>query len=241
MEKSKTEYTLRKQDIKSLKDMAYEAIGESILSGIIPAGAKLVETELSKQLNISRGPIREALLHLEQEGLVCSYPYRGTVVAEISAKETEEVYIPIRMIVERYAFRQAPAILAPEDYLDLASLVQGMFQACRKMDTELIARLDSRFHETVVMKCTGPTLRAIWRSLASRISLQIHSQTRCANLSALTAESSDAIAHEHEILLQCVRENNLEKLDALLDEHIRISSKIYSPVKNSAWADPENR
>jgi DNA-binding GntR family transcriptional regulator len=233
MELNKPKFTLKKRKIKSMKDIAYEAISESILSGNIPAGDRLIEAELSRQLNISRGPIREALLRLMQEGLVYSYPYKGAVVAEISAKETREVYIPIRMIVERYAFHQARHILTDEDYDYLYSLVDELYQACKDGDTDKIAKLDTEFHEAIVEKCASPTLRAIWSSLSSRISLQIFSQTRFANSATSPDNSTVDIADEHSELLQCLKSNDMEKLDILLDDHIRIKSETFSPKHNN--------
>lgn len=213
MEYRKARYALEKPVVKSMKQAAYEAIGGLILSGGVQAGERLVETELSKQLNISRGPIREALMRLEQEGLVCSSPYRGTTVAEISPKETREVYIPIRKIVERYACRQAHAMLSSEDYARLGALVESLRAACAARDAQAVAELDAQFHGIVVDRCAGPTLRAIWRSLFARISLQIYAQTKLADITA-------AIADEHSGLLECMRTGDMARLHALLDEHI---------------------
>ncbi|MCI8398487.1 MAG: GntR family transcriptional regulator [Oscillibacter sp.] len=62
------EYKLKREQVKSLRDVAYEAMKEAILSGDIAPGEKLTETDLSNQLSISRGPIREALRQLERGG-----------------------------------------------------------------------------------------------------------------------------------------------------------------------------
>lgn len=70
-------------------------------------GDKLVELDLSAQLGTSRAPVREALRQLEQEGLVVSYPYRGTEVLSVSQEEIEQVLVPIQLTIERFAFTQA--------------------------------------------------------------------------------------------------------------------------------------
>ncbi|MGI6161848.1 MAG: GntR family transcriptional regulator [Christensenellales bacterium] len=213
MKTDKSKFKLQRPPMKSMKDIAYEAISSSILSGDIPAGFKLVEADLASQLNVSRGPVREALQRLEQEGLVCSFPYRGAVVAEISEHETREVYIPIRRIIERYAYLQARELLSDEDYTALVAIVDKLHDACLRQDAEEAATLDSEFHDTLVNKCVGPTLRAIWRSLSSRVYIQIHSLTRM-------EPSITHIAEQHYELLRALRTNDLEMLDKLMSEHI---------------------
>ena len=54
----------------NLREVVYEKIKEAIVSGLIPAGSKLSETELSKQFDVSRTPVREAIRQLAETGLV---------------------------------------------------------------------------------------------------------------------------------------------------------------------------
>ena len=70
-------------------------------------GERLIEATLSSELGTSRGPVREALRQLENEGLVMSFPYRGAVVLGVSDEEVQEVLIPIRLTLERYSFVHA--------------------------------------------------------------------------------------------------------------------------------------
>src|SRR5262245_2591404 len=92
---------------KSLRHQVLETLREAIITGRFQPGNRLVEEELCLQLGVSRGPVREALRQLEQEGLVVSFPYRATEVIGVSEEEVREVLIPMRLTLERFAFRHA--------------------------------------------------------------------------------------------------------------------------------------
>jgi DNA-binding GntR family transcriptional regulator len=89
-------------------------VGDRILSGAMPPGARIGEQELADEFAVSRGPIREALRILEREGLATLLPRRGAIVTELSADELREL-LEIRaglfeMVVRKIA--ACPAELA---------------------------------------------------------------------------------------------------------------------------------
>lgn len=80
------------ENLISLRERVYIHIKDLILEGEFKTGDRLVERELAERLNISRTPIREALLRLESQGFVKTVPRKGVIVAEISEKEIIEVF-----------------------------------------------------------------------------------------------------------------------------------------------------
>ncbi len=76
----------------NLREVVYEKIKEAIVSGLIPAGSKLSETELSKQFDVSRTPVREAIRQLAETGLVSLTSRRGAYVLLPTAKDTWDLY-----------------------------------------------------------------------------------------------------------------------------------------------------
>ena len=80
------------------------ALREEIKLGKLVDGGRLIEDQIARRLETSRGPVREALRELEHEGLVVSYPYRGAVVLGVSDEEVQHVLIPIRLTLERFCF-----------------------------------------------------------------------------------------------------------------------------------------
>ena len=89
----------------TLRARVAERLRTAILAGDIPPGAPLVETALSERFDVSRGPLREALRQLIEEGLVVTVPYTGTHVAPLSVDDVHEIY-SLRTALETFAFEQ---------------------------------------------------------------------------------------------------------------------------------------
>ena len=210
-------YQFKRENVKSLRDIAYESIKEAILSSDLQPGEKLTESDLSEQLGISRGPIREAFRQLERDGLVHSQPYKGTVVAEFSMEETDQVYIPIRQQIERYACCQAMELFGEEDYTFLESCITEMESNCVQRKIEAISRNDAEFHRYIVSKCTSGVLVSIWDSLAAHFYGRIFFQNR------LKWEKPEFsyIPEEHRELLEAIRNSNKKAINNLIKIHIQ--------------------
>src|SRR5690606_36979494 len=82
----------------------------AILSGHFEPGAQLREAHLAQFLGVSRGPVREALVRLEREGIVVIRRNRGAFVAQLSRKDLDEVYT-LRVVIERFALERAIAFV----------------------------------------------------------------------------------------------------------------------------------
>src|SRR4051812_19479897 len=67
----------------NLRHAVLEPIRNAILFGQLPVGLRLMEAEIAEQMGVSRVPVREAFQQLAQEGLVVTYPHRGTAVAAV--------------------------------------------------------------------------------------------------------------------------------------------------------------
>src|SRR5688572_31652651 len=124
-----------------------DVLRTSIIAGRFEPGERLIETALSAELGTSRGPVREALRQLENEGLVMSFPYRGAVVLGVSDEEVQEVLIPIRLTLERYSFVHAAERMTDADFAELGKQIWAMEQAEKAGDLEKIVEADLRFHD----------------------------------------------------------------------------------------------
>ena len=83
-----------------------ERLRAAILAGDLAPGTALVETTLATQFAVSRGPLREALRELIEEGLLVTVPYTGTHVISLSVGDIQEIY-SMRIALENFAFEQA--------------------------------------------------------------------------------------------------------------------------------------
>ena len=128
---------LQPRERRVLMDDAVDSIREAILNGRLAPGARLIEDDLATMLNVSRGPIRQALARLQQEGLVIHEAHRGASVAQVSPADISEIY-SLRTALERLAMecaarRAAPGDLAPmEAILTIFSAIPRVFDHPQK-------------------------------------------------------------------------------------------------------------
>jgi DNA-binding GntR family transcriptional regulator len=198
----------------SRRHQVVQALREAIVKGDLRPGDRLVEDDLSMRLGTSRGPVREALRQLEHEGLVLSFPYRGTVVVGISQEEVKEVLVPIRLILERFAFRNALPVLSDRDFEELKNLVDAMERATEERDLGRIVEADVRFHELVISRSGQPHCEQIWRTIVPRVRAYFYED-------APHHESLKVIANEHRELLEILKTRDGGKVLAEVEKHVR--------------------
>ena len=203
---------MRAKRRSSRRDEVLETLRRAIVIGDYADGERLVEDRIARELNTSRGPVREALSQLEHEGLVVSYPYRGAVVLGVSDEEVREVLIPIRLTLERFSFTKALDRMTAEDFGELAKEVWLMGEGARADDLLRCVEADIRFHEFVLTRSGQPHTTQVWGSIAPRIRAYFFRFGREADL--------DRIAVEHGQLLEAFQSRDRERLMATLERHI---------------------
>jgi DNA-binding GntR family transcriptional regulator len=186
----------------------------AITSGRFQPGERLVELDLAEQLGTSRGPIREALRQLETEGLIVSYPYRGTEVASVSHEEVEHVLIPIRLIIERFAFLKALPQLDDAALDELGGLVTKMRRAADDEAPDELAEADVRFHELVLQRSEQTNCLQVWRTIEPRVRAYFRRD-------APAHSARYAVADQHQRLLDALLSGKPDRVLAELDDHIK--------------------
>lgn len=146
---------------ESLHEQTYQALRTGILSGELTPGERLVETQLAKQLAVSRTPIREALRQLQREGLVAVDASGGLRVISVSVADAIHLY-DCRIALEQMAVREA-CLNASDRTLD--ELQQSIAQAERAMQREAstlntfeMLNLDYQFHRKIAESTGNPWL-----------------------------------------------------------------------------------
>ena len=146
-----TKLPLRKTSQKNsvpVREMAYEFLKSSVLSGHFNPGERLTEEHLAKKLGVSRTPVREALHKLESEGLIKPLETRGFIVSRDSKDEVEELF-ELRAILEGYALRIISEKISEEDLKQLDRLVAGAEDALRRKRMEEVFKWNTKFHDTL--------------------------------------------------------------------------------------------
>ena len=133
---------------RSVQSRVVEELRSALLAGEFGLGAHLPEAELAERLHVSRGPVREALRQLSEEGLVSFENGRGATVAGVRDDELDGVY-RVAAVIEEDIFWRAAQRITDGDLSRLERIVDDMAHLVRMGDVIQTAEADIRFHALV--------------------------------------------------------------------------------------------
>ena len=160
--------TLEPVQASSLRDSVLPALRRAILDGRLAPGTRLGESEIARAMRVSRSPVREAIAHLEQEGLAERYPNRGAFVADIFNKRAIAELAGLRNVLECFAIELAVVRVAPEELAPLRAVTEEMDRAAARRDLPAIGEADFRFHAGLVGLAQHQKLRQLWQGVAEQ-------------------------------------------------------------------------
>lgn len=199
-------------DRRSTADVIAETVRDRIMDGAFAPGRQLTEAHLAEQLAVSRGPVREALQRLVQEGLLTSIPHRGVFVTTIEPDEVADVYLA-RSVVEREAARRVARHRDPEALAVLAGLVEEMASSSAAGAWADIAETDLAFHEALVDGSGSPRLVRMYRTLLVETRLCLR------GLRDVHPDPEEVVA-EHRALLDALTDGDEARATACVDQHL---------------------
>ena len=186
----------------------------AILNGHFAPGERLGEELLARSMGVSRGPVREALVRLEREGLVVIRRNRGAVVAQLSPADLDEVYT-LRVALERLAMQQAVRRADPDALGQMQAIVDAMAVAAERGITEQeAAELDVRFHDRIYRAGHHRRLYECWTTLRPQIHILL------LNRNVAHADFRDYLVASHRALLEALRDRDEARALAVLDDHL---------------------
>ncbi|MBA2456472.1 MAG: GntR family transcriptional regulator [Nocardioidaceae bacterium] len=206
---------LRRVPSQSRREHVADILRDAITDGQLKPGDRLIEIDLANQLGTSRAPVREALRQLEEQGLVASYPYRGSEVLGVSQDEVEQVLVPIRITLERFAYSRALGRLSEDDFHQLQELVDEMEAAAREGSTERLADADVRFHELIVVRSEQRHCLQIWKTIEPRVRAYFRRD-------APAHADARTVPAQHQELLDVLRTGAEAAVLDAIDRHIHI-------------------
>ncbi len=145
-----TDQTSLSADRANQADIAYNALKRLILDGALPAGAQMLEQEAAVRLNMSRTPVREAMVRLRQEGMVEIRPRHGMRVLPVSARDMADIYDVLTALEGIAAETIARNGVAARPLAALRSAVADMGKALEAGDLNRWAEADEHFHSQLV-------------------------------------------------------------------------------------------
>lgn len=197
----------------SLEKFAYDSIKKAILEFRLKPGAALVEVELSKQLNISKTPVRDALTRLEREGLVTKVIYTGTYVTEITAQSVMEVF-EIRAVLEGLAARQATPHFSKGDLQHATQLLADQAAMLSSEDLQHASELNKQFHALILEKSQNQRLHFMLANLDDHIQ-------RFRVLSNYQRGAQPTSVVEHQRVLNAIRAGDATGAETAMKDHLR--------------------
>lgn len=152
-----------------LADEVIDGLRDAILSHEFTPGSRLGEDDLANQMGVSRGPVREALIALEREGLVTIERHRGARVASWSKKDAEEIYT-MRGALEELAIEWACRNATQQDVVDMREILSIYKNLPEKQQTRMkVSALDLEFHSLLFHAAHHERLSLAWEGLRSQI------------------------------------------------------------------------
>ncbi|MFO1312270.1 MAG: GntR family transcriptional regulator [Burkholderiales bacterium] len=134
-------------------NVAYQRIKAEILDGTMPPGHQALEPELALRLGMSRTPVREALVRLQNEGFVELVPRRGMRVARLSVRDIKEISEVLAVLETEAAERLASRKLPPDVLAQFDAAIASMDRALEAKDIDAWNKADYSFHLLLIHAC----------------------------------------------------------------------------------------
>jgi DNA-binding GntR family transcriptional regulator len=205
----------------TLTEDVTEQLRDAIFRGHFMPGQRLSEEQLARSLGVSRGPIREAFVRLEREGLIFSQANRRSVVTRLSRRDLEEVYT-IRLALERLAVQYAVHYAQASDFAAMEANTQLLEEAITRGITEQeAARLDIGFHDLIYRAARHQHALDAWLNIRSQVYLFLLSR----NLANPDFRERVIIRGHSDILDALIKHDEKRALRSI-EEHMR-SAYLY--------------
>ncbi|MFQ5556924.1 MAG: GntR family transcriptional regulator [Acidimicrobiales bacterium] len=218
-----------------LADEVYERLYSGILAARIGPGYRLIQEKIADDLDVSRTPVREALLRLEQEGIIEPAGRRGFVVRELTETEIRDNY-QAREAIEGFAARIV-ALEAPDSALDrLTQILRD--EANRRQDTIESAYRSNRAVHRAMVEASGndflvELFDVVWgRQVAMRLYAELFNQT----------DLVSQFDQDHSSLLEAFRSGDGDRAFEAMIDHIRggLELQLRALAATKARADEQN-
>lgn len=227
-----TRTPLHHVDARTLRQSVTEAIRQGILQGDLLPGEQINQAQIAEQLGVSRGPVREALGQLEEEGLIKNVPYKGTYVTEITGEYITELY-SIRQVIETFAARQAATRATATDLAKLLAVLDEMYVTAEMNDMTRMGTLDIQFHYLICCSSHHSLLLQVWKSIEIGV-------RRCLALRHRIYRSPADVIGTHPDILAAIEAGEAELAAEILGTHIAEAGAHLYDSWTTSQADAED-
>lgn len=198
---------------KTLRERLVTTLRKAILEAALPPGSRLVETKLAEQLGVSRGPLREAIFQLVEEGLLEQTPFRGTVVRSLSVEDIQEIY-SFRVLLESFAFKLVWDKRTPEYFRALDSRHRALGYAIYAGDQQQAIRREMDLHHLVYEFSKHRSLIESWNLMRGRLHfyMTLHQQAH---------QRAAALPDAHDRYVELSKGDDLDAMVREVEQHMQ--------------------
>jgi DNA-binding GntR family transcriptional regulator len=204
----------------------------AILNGYFDPGARLPEESLARTMGVSRGPIREALVQLEREGLIVIRRNRGAFVAQLAREDLDEVYT-LRVAIERLAVQRAVQRATDDSIANMQSVVDEIATRMRHgITAQEAAELDLQFHDLIYLAAHHRRLYETWTTLRPQIHILL------LNRNVAHEDFRELVVSSHQAILDAIRARDEDAAIEVTLDHLRGSYERV--VRSHAQRESDN-
>lgn len=202
---------------RSVASLAYDAISDRIASGEFGANERLTEAQLVKELQVSRGAVREAMSKLAGDGLIEIEMNKGAIVRAISRKDLAD-FLQVRAMYESFAARRAAERI---DEPGIREAIHAVIDECNALEAnptpDGMIDNDSSFHAAIMELSGNAIMAAEWRRLR-------RSRYRIGFLKSLSAEEILVSVQQHRETLFTILDGDAELAAGFAAKHVRLTN-----------------
>lgn len=199
----------------SLVESIADELRRRTIAGVYRAGERLTEEALTRELGVSRPPLREAMRLLQQEGLLKAEPRRGVVVTPLTADDVREIY-SLRHALEDLAIELAVPIQHESQLGPMLAALADMRRSVRRRDRTALTLDNFRFHQSLVRMAGHARLQRAYDSLMAQLQMCMSLNLRFRE--SLSGNLRDVVAR-HGRLVDLIRAGDAQAVKRALAEH----------------------
>lgn len=209
---------------KSLKDHVYDYIAEKINDGSLTYDKKIDEQPISEELNISRTPVREALIQLATEGLLENVPRRGFFLRRVDEKKAMDLYRIIGTL-DGLAGALAMDSISDKKITTMKDLITSMDQAIINKSLDLYYKLQIEFHNVYINLCQNEDLIRLLNQLRKNFIRQKYSEQKDYKEAIDIYELLRKINDDHRVIVEIFERRDTNEIEKYIrDVHWNVNN-----------------
>ena len=208
----------------NLRELVVEQIRTAIIEGRLRPNDHIVENALTSQLGVSRTPVREALILLERDGLIVSYPHRGSFVRDFTVQDVEDIFT-MRTTLENFAGERSIQSLTTDHYDTLDNFIQRQQEAIVAANFKELRSIDMKFHEYLVERAEHVLLKRNWQQIVAQIAAVLYLRAE-----VIPNYDEYLAIRDHQAIVEAYRQRDLEALRGI---NVRVNRRVAEECKQA--------